>query len=775
MQSGNSTQPPVQLSSRVQAKIKEAELYLGQGLFDEARQIYRELLAGLGAAPGESVAAFRRSLQQKLAAINKEEAKFLGTPVPPVSGSEEEAPEEEEESEGESHFERGRKLLTKAELGEAIEEFRTAVDMGYRPAECAVYLARCYQQLGRHRDAVKVLQNSLDLPAIDDNQRARLLEQLAVVTEAAEEQEGVFELEGPPVSVSPPRSTPVPRPGGRRRKEHLKPDESPVAAPPPRQTPPPPPTRDTRGEALRQALNVARLHVKNRQFPKGIQQLRQLRSQLEVPAPSLISIYEEILEQDPNNLEALQDLAEIFTADDALTRAAAYLERIQEISPQDSRSQAQLIDLYRQLLESEGASVAIRLKLARSLLRADRREEAVDQYVEILLEDTPQRLPALIELGEVLLDQRQYDRIVELLGDALHWVESGEAGPEVLRYYAILGKAYEEKELPDQARECYRRAHAIDPQDRAIRDKVAVHETGPLVSRVIGSPSAETRQYSIEAKLGEDEVLEMFRVKELPQGVIRVAKTLLPQIARRDRVKEFIRRWSYEQVTMENRNLARILDVAESGGRYYFITEDFDITLADLLADKETLPVSASVRLARALLNALAYAHSHRGTDDTLRKIFHLSLTPRRVYVGDDLTKARVADLGLTFLLDTVLNWNPDYRERSPGELAYMAPEQFDRSPAKMPDKLKQAVDIYSFGIVFYLVLTGHLPFTGPSPEDFCKQHNEKYPVPPRVFISTIPAKLDELVLKCLQKDPKKRWRTPTEIDLTLEKINLND
>jgi len=93
----------------------------------------------------------------------------------------------------------------------------------------------------------------------------------------------------------------------------------------------------------------------------------------------------------------------------------------------------------------------------------------------------------------------------------------------------------------------------------------------------------------------------------------------------------------------------------------------------------------------------------------------------------------------------------------------------------KMPDKMKQAVDIYTFGVVFYQALTGHLPFTGPSPEDFCKQHNEKYPVPPRVFISTIPAKLDELVLKCLQKDPKKRWRTPTEIDLALEKINLSE
>jgi tetratricopeptide (TPR) repeat protein len=745
MQSGNSTQPPVQLSSRIQAKIKEAELYLGQGLFDEARQIYQGLLDGLGAAPGESVAAFRTFLQQKMTAINQEKAKFLGAPVAPEAGSEAEAPVVTEESEGEAHFERGRKLLAKGKPGEAIEEFLNAAEVGYRLAECAFYLAKGYQELGRHQDAVKVLQESLDLPEIDDSDRGRLLEQLAIATEAAGEEEATVELEEPPLVVSPARPAPRPRPVAERKEE-----------------------------TLRHGLNVAKLHVKNRQFLKGIQQLRQLRSQLQIPAAKLTGIYEEILQEDPENLEALKDLAEIFTAEDALTQAATYLERMQEISPPDSWSRNQLVSLYGQLLETEEASVEIRLKLARSLLRADRVEDAVNRYVEVLLEETPHRLPALIELGEVLLERRQYDRIVELLGDARQGVEPGGKGPELFRYYSILGRAYEEKELPDQARECYRRAAAIDPEDQAIRDKVAVHETGPLVSRVIGSPSAEARQYTIEAKLGEDEALELFRVKEAPHGTIRVAKTLLPRLAGKDRVKEFVRRWSYEQATMENRNLARMLDVAESKGRYYFITEEFDTTLADLLADKGSLPLNSAVRLARALLNALAYAHSHRGTDDTLRKIFHLCLNPRRVYIEGDLSRARVADLGLTFLLATVLDWHPDYSERSPGELAYLAPEQFDRSPAKMPDKMKQAVDIYTFGVVIYQALTGNLPFTGPSPEDFRKQHNEKYPVPPRVFISAIPAELDELVLKCLQKDPKKRWRTPTEIDLALEKINLN-
>jgi tetratricopeptide (TPR) repeat protein len=749
MLSGNSSQPPVQLSSRMQAKIKEAELYLGQGLFAEARQIYQELLNKLGAVPAGSVVAFRSFLQEKVAIVNREEAKFLGTPLPPEPLPGEEAPEGEEAAEGASHFERGELLLSKGQLTEAIEEFRNAAELGYKPAECALHVAKSHTALGQHQDAIRLLQGSLDLPDIDDGDRGRFLEQLAVATEAA-----------------------------RKEKKRPGPEKPAAASPPPRPTPPAIPVREGKEESFRHRLNMAKLHLKNRQFLKAVQQLRQLRGEPEVPPAQLIATYEQILQKDPQNLDALGDLAEIAAAANSLTQAAAYLERIQEIAPEDGWSQDQLIDVYRGLLETAEASEEMRLKLARHLLRADRVDDAVEEYVEVLLADAPGKLSILVELGEVLLERQDYDRILELLGDALPWVESGAEGPEILRYYSILGRASEEKNLPDEAQEYYRRAAAIDPQAQAIRDKATVHDAGPLVSRVksfLGSQPAAARQYAIGEKLGEDEIHEIFRVTETSSGTVRVAKTLLPQLATRDGVKEFVRRWSYEQVAMENRNVVRILDVAERKQRFYFVSDDFETTLAALLSEKGSLPISAAVRLARALLNALAYAHSHRGTDDTLRKIFHLCLNPNRIWITGDLTKARVADLGLAFLLDSVLAWHPDYRERSPGELAYLAPEQFDRSPAKMPDKIKQAVDIYTFGVVFYQVLTGHLPFSGPSPEDFCKQHNEKYPVPPRVFISTIPAKIDELVLKCLHKDPKKRWRTPTEIDLALEKINLNE
>jgi serine/threonine protein kinase len=303
---------------------------------------------------------------------------------------------------------------------------------------------------------------------------------------------------------------------------------------------------------------------------------------------------------------------------------------------------------------------------------------------------------------------------------------------------------------------------------------VQTQTQGPLLSRgkgLLSLPVGTDLQYEIQAELGQDEIHQIFRVREAASGTFRVAKTLLPQLSGGAKVKDFIVKWAYEQVNMENRNITRILDVAESDGQYYLIMEDFGSTLEDVLKEKTHLPIAEALGLARALLNALAYAHSHRGADDTLRKIFHLALNSRRVVVGDQVSNAKITDFGLVFQLNNTLDLTMSYEQLSAFELSYMAPELFNRPPARMPDKMKQAADLYSFGLVFYQALTGKLPFEGPSPEDFKKQHNDQYPVPPRVFISSIPAKLDEAILKCLHKDPKKRWRTPTELDLALEKI----
>lgn len=715
MQSDNINDSSANGLSEIQEKINEAELYFSQGLFDEARQAYQQLLKELGSLSQQASTdpAFRQTyesrrgfIREQLALIERQEAEFHGKPS-------EAKPEEHvaaQEGEGSVAFNRGQAFLDIGLFAEAIQEFQNAATSGFQPIECSLQIGKAHIQLGQHREGLRILEKTYKQKGLDDTDRNVLLGQMAVGYETAGDMEKALELYQQLAASDPTHRT------AAKKVESLAKDSD------------------------RYQLNVVKLHLKNEQFSKAIKTLRHMESEQQVPVDRLVPLYEQVLEKDPGNADAIERVAAI----------------------------------YQQMLDNGSEKTDIRLKLARHLLRAGEFDSAANEYLEVMLEDTPYKLTALTELGEALLKKQDYDRTLELMEDALPWIESIKPGPETLKYYYLLGTACEEKNLYDQAQTYFQRAASIDPTHEAIRSKVQTQTQGPLLSKgkgLLGLHVDTDLQYEIQAELGQDEIHQIFRVREVSSGTFRVAKTLLPQLSGGAKVKDFIVKWAYEQVNMENRNITRVLDVAESDGQYYLIMEDFGSTLEDLLKEKTHLTIAEAVILARALLNALAYAHSHRGADDTLRKIFHLALNSKRVVVSDQVSNAKITDFGLVFQLNNMLDLTANYEELSAFELAFMAPELFNRPPARMPDKMKQAADLYSFGLVFYKALTGKLPFKGPSPEDFKKQHNEKYPVPPRVFISSIPAKLDEAILKCLHKDPKKRWRTPTELDLALEKI----
>ena len=716
MQSDNINHSSANGLSEIQEKINEAELYLSQGLFEEARQIYQQLLkelrshsqrASTDPAFRQTYESFRGSIQEQLALIERQEAEFHGQPSSEVKPEE---PVTAQEGEGSAAFNRGQAFLDIGLFAEAIQEFQSAATLGFQPIECSLQIGKAHIQLGQHREGLRILEKTYEQKGLDDTARNVLLGQMAVGYETAGDMEKALEFYQQLAASDPTHRT-----AARKVKSLAK-------------------------DSDRYQLNVVKLHLKNEQFSKAIKTLRHMESEQQVPVDRLVPLYEQVLEKDPGNADAMERVAAI----------------------------------YQQMLDNGGAKTDIRLKLARHLLRAGEFDSAANEYLEVMLEDTPYKLTALTELGEALLKKQDYERTLELMEDALPWIESIKPGPEMLKYYYLLGTACEKKNLYDRAQTYFQRAASIDPTHEVIRSKVQTQTQGPLLSTgkgLLGLNVDTDLQYEIQAELDRDEIHQIFRVREVQSGTFRVAKTLLPQLSGGAKVKDFIVKWVYEQVNMENRNITRVLDVAESEGQYYLIMEDFDSTLEELLKEKTHLPIAEAVTLAKALLNALAYAHSHRGADDTLRKIFHLALNSKRVVVSDQVSNAKVTDFGLVYQLSNMLDLTTNYKELSAYELAYMAPELFNRAPGRMPDKMKQAADLYSFGLVFYQALTGKLPFKGPSPEDFKKQHNEQYPVPPRVFISSIPAKLDEAILKCLHKDPKKRWRTPTELDLALEKI----
>ena len=715
MQSDNTNHPNASEFSEIQEKINEAELYLTQGLFDQARQVYQRLLDELASLakqattdPGvrRSYESRRAFIQEQLAIIERQESEFHGQ-------AQKAAPQEAavvQKDEGSAAFNRGQAFLDIGLFAEAIDEFQRAAETGFQPTECCFQIGKAYIQLGRHSEGIQVLEKAYKKKGLSDTERNLLLGQIAVGYETAGDKKKALQLYQQLAERDPNHSI-----AANKVKSLAK-------------------------ESGSYNLNMVKLHLKNKQFAKAINTLSLMESEKRISFNDSLLFYEQILREDPENNVAL--------------------ERVSTI--------------YRQMLDNGTAGADIRLELARHFLRAGEFTHATNEYLEVMLEDTPHKMTALNELGEAFLQRQDYDRILELLGDAAAFVESVEPGPEVLNYYVLLGKACERKSMYDQAEHYFQRAAAIDPTHEAIKIKVDTQTQAPLLSRgkaLLGLNADEKLHYRIQEKIDNDGYQQIFKVSEVPSGIIRVAKTLVSKLSGKAKAKDFVVAWAYEQIKMENRNITRVLDVAESEGHYFLISEDFETTLDELLRKKTKLPIDEALQLARAVLNALAYAHSHRGTDDTLRKIFHLALNPKRVVIRGEVKNAKIADLGLISKLATTLDFVPDYKELSAFDLAYMAPEVFNRHPARMPDKMKQASDLYSFGLLFYRSLTGKVPFEGPSPHDFKKQHNEQYPVPPRVFISSIPAKLDEAILKCLQKDPKKRWRTPTELDLALEKM----
>ena len=97
------------------------------------------------------------------------------------------------------------------------------------------------------------------------------------------------------------------------------------------------------------------------------------------------------------------------------------------------------------------------------------------------------------------------------------------------------------------------------------------------------------------------------------------------------------------------------------------------------------------------------------------------------------------------------------------GMVQYCAPEQA-RDEIASP-----AADVYALGAVMYEMLTGHAPFDGDTPTEVTRQHTQDTPPPPSQFNPNIPRALEEIILRCLEKEPERRYRDGNTLVRALE------
>ncbi len=160
------------------------------------------------------------------------------------------------------------------------------------------------------------------------------------------------------------------------------------------------------------------------------------------------------------------------------------------------------------------------------------------------------------------------------------------------------------------------------------------------------------------------------------------------------------------------------------------------------------LPVSNVVEVIFKCSLALAFAQRHG--------VIHCDIKPANILIKDD-TNIKLSDFGAALYEDA-----QHTHLRGVGSPAYMSPEQVQEKEVSFH------TDIYSLGVVMYQMLTGKLPFRASSKASLLYQVVHIPAVPPSTFRREVPAELDRLVLRCLEKNPEARFHTWTDFSREL-------
>ncbi len=255
-------------------------------------------------------------------------------------------------------------------------------------------------------------------------------------------------------------------------------------------------------------------------------------------------------------------------------------------------------------------------------------------------------------------------------------------------------------------------------------------------------------------RLGDYELLEeiarggmgvVYRARQVSLNRIVALKVLLHGPFSSE---DFVRRFRQEAqvvASLRHPNIVAIYEVGEQNGSHFLSLEFVEGRSFAELTKGQLLPARRAAEYAKTIAEAVEHAHS--------RGVLHRDLKPSNILL-DIFDQPRVTDFGLA----KVANHDAELTDTGHvmGTPSYMPPEQ----AGGMPSSSAPQSDVYSMGAILYELLTGRPPFQGETLSSILSQVQNNPPVPPRRLNPSMPPDLQTICLKCLQKEPGRRYAT---------------
>lgn len=256
-------------------------------------------------------------------------------------------------------------------------------------------------------------------------------------------------------------------------------------------------------------------------------------------------------------------------------------------------------------------------------------------------------------------------------------------------------------------------------------------------------PGEKVGDYEIVGVLGAGGMGEVYKVRNSFTNRIEAAKVLLPNLAGNPELADRFVREIRIHARLEHPNIAALRTAQRADDQLLMVMEFVEGTTLEEVLHAGRIPLCDGLHYVDQVLSALVYAHE-QGVVHRDIKPANMMLTPGGTVKLMDFGIAKAAaDHGLTQTGQTV------------GSLYYMSPEQIQGSA-----NLDARTDIYSLGVSLYEIVTGLRPFQGDSQYSVMAAHLEGKPAAPLEIDPALPAKLNELILMAIDKDPGKRFQS---------------